>query len=118
MDNIFLNSKLAALKQDAEGQLEKGIKTEEKWLRRLNKGIDKLKIRIDIGTFISENKHKRGYSYYRQKHDIDNLFKLNVSRDWRLIYTIISNEEGERIAVILDLLPHKKYDKRFGYRTR
>jgi len=44
-----------------------------------------------------------------------NLWKANLSGAWRLIYTI-RGSEVEIIALILDIIAHKDYDKKFGYK--
>ena len=51
---------------------------------------------------------------YVEKYGITNLWKLNVSKDWRIIYTIQGNEI-EVISIILESLSHKEYERKFGY---
>jgi hypothetical protein len=51
---------------------------------------------------------------YQKKHSpLDNLWKYNLSRSWRLMYTVAS--DGDTIAVIIEWLDHTEYDRRFGY---
>ena len=51
---------------------------------------------------------------YRQRYPpIKNLWKYNLSRSWRLMYTVAS--DGDTIAVIIEWLDHTGYDRRFGY---
>ncbi len=54
---------------------------------------------------------------YRQKYDADNLFIVDLLDYWRMIYTLES-DEIEIIAFVLDIIDHKKYDKKFGFRKR
>jgi len=51
---------------------------------------------------------------YVAKHGADNLRKYDLSNGWRLVYFIKGNQ-AETAAVILEWLPHKKYERRFGY---
>jgi mRNA-degrading endonuclease RelE of RelBE toxin-antitoxin system len=55
--------------------------------------------------------------YYVKKYGVTNLWRIELSNYWRLIYTIQSNEV-EIIDFVLDIVDHKEYDKRFGYRRR
>ncbi len=55
--------------------------------------------------------------YYQNKYEITNLWRINLSDYWRLIYTIQSNEV-EIIDFVLSIVDHKKYDKIFGYKGK
>ncbi|CVK31832.1 MULTISPECIES: hypothetical protein [Methanoculleus] len=51
---------------------------------------------------------------YLQRHPpIKNLWKYNLSRSWRLMYTVTS--DGGTIAVVIEWLDHTNYDRQFGY---
>jgi hypothetical protein len=52
---------------------------------------------------------------YRKKFDADNLFIVDLPDYWRMIYTLES-DEIEIIAFVLDIINHKEYDKKFGFR--
>ncbi len=52
---------------------------------------------------------------YIQKYAITNLWRIELSNYWRLIYTIQS-DEVEIIDFVLDIIDHKEYDKKFGYK--
>lgn len=55
-------------------------------------------------------------NYYVRKYAVNNLWKMDPSRESRLIYTVL-NESGRWIVVALEaFLTHKEYEKRFGYR--
>jgi hypothetical protein len=51
---------------------------------------------------------------YIKKYGINNLFKYDLPAGWRLLYSL---EEGkiEIMAIILEWMNHKNYEKRFGY---
>jgi len=52
---------------------------------------------------------------YVQKYGINNLWKYDLPRGWRLLYTIAPNNEVELISAILEWFDHKDYERRFGY---
>jgi len=52
---------------------------------------------------------------YVKKYNISNLWKYNLPNGWRLIYSIQSYEEITVLAIIIEYLDHKDYEKRFKY---
>ncbi|MEA3430688.1 MAG: hypothetical protein U9R08_05425 [Nanoarchaeota archaeon] len=74
--------------------------------------IDFLKDNPQVGTHLAKNKIPKDYI---NRYDVNNIWKLNLSGAWRMIYTI-RGSEVEIIALILDLLSHKDYEKKFGYK--
>jgi hypothetical protein len=52
--------------------------------------------------------------YYVNRWSVSNLYKYNLRKGWRLIYTLLGTEKG--ITVLeLEALPHPEYERRFGY---
>lgn len=49
-----------------------------------------------------------------QKYGIDNLWIYNLRKDWRLLYSL-AGDEVEVIAIVLDWMGHKDYEKLFGF---
>jgi len=96
-----------------EDEINKGDKTNEKEYNLIKKGIDLLKQDYKSGDHVSK-RNQKAYSYYIKKYGIKNLWKLNVSKDWRIIYTI-RGSEVEVISIILESLSHKEYERKFGY---
>jgi hypothetical protein len=52
---------------------------------------------------------------YVKKYDITNLFRVELPSYWRMLYTLTDNDQIEIVAFVLDIVDHKKYDKKFGY---
>lgn len=52
---------------------------------------------------------------YIQKYGISNLWKYDLPRGWRLLYTVTSDNEVELISAILEWFDHKNYERKFGY---
>ena len=55
--------------------------------------------------------------YYLKKYGITNLWRIELSDYWRMIYTIQS-DELEIIDFVLNIVDHQKYDQIFGYKKR
>jgi hypothetical protein len=51
-----------------------------------------------------------------KKYAVDNLWKVNLTGFWRMLYTLKGNEL-EIICFVLEICNHKKYNKLFGYRN-
>ena len=68
----------------------------------------------EYGIHIPKNRIPKEYI---KNYDVNNLWKINLSGSWRMIYTI-KGDEVEIISLILDIINHKDYDKKFGYRKR
>jgi hypothetical protein len=76
--------------------------------------INELKVNPDKGKKISREKYPKKY---RNNSNIKNLWKYDVIKrrpGWRLIYTI-SAGKVKVLAILLELLDHKSYDRLFGY---
>ncbi|MDP7116411.1 MAG: hypothetical protein QF632_02735 [Candidatus Woesearchaeota archaeon] len=54
---------------------------------------------------------------YKEKYNAGNLFRVELPGFWRMLYTLTDDEtEVEIIAFVLDIIDHKDYDKKFGYK--
>lgn len=83
-------------------------------LRSIQEKLALLKINPEYGIHIARQKIPLEYA---RKHDITNLWKVNLAGAWRMLYTIRSNEI-EILAIVFDILNHREYEKKFGYRKR
>lgn len=52
--------------------------------------------------------------YLKKFGNLTNLWKYNLLDAWRLIYTI-DRDKVNILAVILEWIDHKTYERRFGY---
>jgi len=85
----------------------------ESYLRQIvENGLDMLKENMFAGQRIEKKKFPK---YYVQKHEINNLYKYNLDTRNRLVYTLVADRSGIAV-VVLEILNHKEYEKRFGYR--
>jgi hypothetical protein len=92
----------------ADSKIERSI------LNAVDKKKELIKINPHYGEPIAKDKIPLEY---KQKYGLTNLFWVELSNFWRMLYTLTNNEsEIEIIAFILDIMEHKKYNKKFGYK--
>jgi Txe/YoeB family toxin of Txe-Axe toxin-antitoxin module len=53
---------------------------------------------------------------YLMKYELTNLWKYDLPKGWRLLYTI-EVDEIKIVSIILEWMTHKEYDRLFGYKT-
>ena len=51
---------------------------------------------------------------YITKYGIDNLWKFNFHKNWRLLYSV-AGDGTQVVTLVLEWLSHKEYERRFGY---
>ena len=90
-------------------QANRGNKEAKKLRKLYDKGFEKISQDIRCGQ---KKSRKLWPEYYQRKYGIDNLWVLDLSDFWRMIYTIVY--ELELIGNVLEVLDHNEYDKRFG----
>ncbi len=79
----------------------------------IDKAIAKLKRDREAGKRIPKRLIPREYVV---KYGVTNLWKLNLDRYWRMIYTIVG-DQIRLVSIVIEVLDHKKYDRKFGYHT-
>ncbi len=95
-------------------EIAAGSKIERSILNAIDKKRDLIKANPHYGEPIAKDKIP---SEYKQKYGVTNLFWVELSNFWRMLYTLTNNEtEVEIIAFVLDIMDHDKYNKKFGYR--
>lgn len=58
-------------------------------------------------------------SEYVERYGVTNLFRVELSNYWRMLYTLTEGETIlEIVAFILCITDHEDYDKKFGYRKK
>jgi hypothetical protein len=86
--------------------------TEDRQLYKwLNRAFDDIKEKYTCGILIPKKLFPKSYI---KKYGIDNLWKYDLPTGWRLLYSVKA-EEIVVLAIILEWLPHKKYERRFNY---
>jgi len=93
----------------------KDSKVEDKILYKwISRAIDDLSDNAFCGIQISKRLIPK---IYTKKYGIDNLWKYDLPKGWRLIYAVADGDICI-ISIILEWMDHKNYEKRFGYRKK
>jgi len=80
------------------------------------RSIERVKTWLKENPFAGDQVKKSQIpSCYAEKYGVTNIWRIELSNYWRLIYTIQSGEI-EIIDFVLDIIDHDEYNKRFGYR--
>lgn len=81
-------------------------------LRSIQRAVELLKSNPFAGNQIPRRLHPK--KYY-QKYDAENIWRIELAKRWRLIYTIAGNKI-EIINFVIDIFNHRDYDSVFGYK--
>ena len=93
----------------------KNSKTEDRRLYDwINRAIDDLAEDSFCGIQIPKKQIPKEYT---RKYSIDNLWKYDLPRGWRLLYSV-ANQEVIIISIIIEWLDHKNYERKFKYKTQ
>jgi mRNA-degrading endonuclease RelE of RelBE toxin-antitoxin system len=112
MTEIQLSMEFSSEFAKLQKRAEKGDGGAEYLLKLIDKGIARLVENHEAGQKIQRKLWPR---YYTQKYGINNLWRIRLDDYWRMIYTVIG-EKVRIVAVILEVLDHREYNKRFGYK--
>ena len=91
-------------------------KTEQTILNTINDKMKFIKANHHYGDPI---KKKLIPKKYKLKYKVTNLFRVELPNFWRMLYTLTEGETKiEIIAFVLDIMDHKDYNKKFGYKGK
>lgn len=83
-------------------------------LNSINRNTDNIKDNPVYGQPISKNKVPKEYN---KDYGITTIFWVKLSQGWRMIYSLKGEEESNKIlCIIIDILDHKSYSEKFGYK--
>lgn len=78
--------------------------------------IDKATDEIKKNVFCGRNvKKKLIPKDLIQKHGFNNLWIYNLRSGWRLLYSVTSPDKIEILAIVLDWMNHKDYERLFKF---
>jgi Txe/YoeB family toxin of Txe-Axe toxin-antitoxin module len=80
--------------------------------KSIDKAIKDLRANAFSGIIIAKRLIPKAYI---KKYKINNLWKYDLPRGWRLFYTVTADNEVELITAILEWLSHKEYERKFKY---
>lgn len=92
-------------------KLKQGYEDEKQLAQFLDRAFDDITKNPTCGIQVAQRLMPKEY---RGKYGIDNLWKYDLPNAWRLLYTL-KGDRIEILAIILEWLDHKNYERRFGY---
>ena len=96
--------------KEAFYKLEHGDDSKRLLFKVINQALDN----IEQNAFCGIQVPKRLIPSEYTKKNIKNLWKYDLPRGWRLMYSIV-NEELVVVSIVLEWLDHKEYERRFKY---
>lgn len=102
--------------------LEKGVhafqaqgktppKEDAQLLKSIYRALDNLKANPFAGEPVPNKLWPKEFS------NLPNLFRIELSRFWRLLY-YVTGDEIQVISVVFEISDHEHYDKIFGYKKK
>jgi hypothetical protein len=85
-----------------------GTGTQKLLYKEITFALDKLEINAFSGIQIPKRLIPSKYLEYK------NLWKYNLPKGWRMLYSVVSDEEIV-LSVIIDWFDHKNYERTLGY---
>lgn len=101
----------ASVKKTSDLESFLDLVRDEELLNRANNAFDELEHNYERGHKVEKD---RWPAYYKEKWGINNLYVMELGRNWRLTYTLVS-EVGITV-LCLEILIHSEYSRRFSYR--
>lgn len=99
-----------ALNKTVGEQINKGKENSEE-IQLLKSIKQKIEL-IKKNPFYGNNIQKK---LIPKEYKLNNLWRIELTHYWRMLYTI-KGDQIEVICFVLDILNHKKYNKKFGYK--
>ena len=95
-------------------QAFKELSEEEPIKKKIDSAIEKIRINpFGVGDPIPHKLIPKEYS------EFPNAFHKKLSKEWRLIYSVVGRDKVEILAILLDWFDnHKDYEKKFKYKVR
>lgn len=99
---------LSLNKEAASSKIDSSI------LRAIQKKVELIRANIHYGIPVAKHLIP---AEYKIKYGITNLFRVELPNYWRMLYTLTDGDATiEIVAFVLDIMNHKKYNKKFGYK--
>jgi len=98
--------------KEAFDNLKEGKFEDKQLYNFINRALDDMKENPFVGMHIPSKQWPREYV---QKYKINNLWKYDLPDGWRLIYTI-KGTKIKIVAIVLEWLSHKDYERKFKYK--
>jgi Txe/YoeB family toxin of Txe-Axe toxin-antitoxin module len=97
--------------QNALYKLEEGDDSEKQLYKFINQALDNIEENAFCGIQIPKKLIPKEYIL---KYEVKNLWKYDLPKGWRLIYSIV-NDEILVVSLVLEWFNHKEYERKFKY---
>lgn len=97
--------------KNAFNKLKTGDNSERELFKFINQALDNIEDNAFCGIQIPKKLIPKEYIL---KYNVKNLWKYDLPKGWRLIYSVI-NDEIVVVSLILEWFNHKDYEKKFKY---
>lgn len=92
-------------------KLKNGDDSERELFKFINQALDNVEENAFCGIQIPKKLIPKEYIL---KYEVKNLWKYDLPKGWRLIYSIV-NDEIVVVSLILEWFDHKEYEQKFNY---
>lgn len=106
-DVRFIDSKL----KDSLYKLENGDKSQRELFKFINQALDNIEENAFCGIQVPKRQIPKEY---KKKFEIENIWKYDLPKGWRLIYSIVKDDIVV-VSLVLEWSDHKPYENRFNY---
>ncbi len=106
-----MESKVIFADNDLKEAFERLKDEDERLFKEIENALNKIRQDAFFGRNVKKNLIPKELI---QRYNINNLWIYNLRKDWRLLYTI-TNNEVEVLAIVLDWMDHKDYEKLFKF---
>jgi hypothetical protein len=91
--------------------LQSGRAEEKEIFNQLNTAFDRIAMDPFCGIQVPKRLIPR---VYITKYGIENLWKYNFLKNWRLMYSV-AGDGTQVVTLVIEWLSHKEYERRFRY---
>jgi hypothetical protein len=91
--------------------LQSGRAEEKEIFNQLNTAFDMIAMNPFCGIQVPKRLIPK---LYITKYGIDNLWKYNFFKNWRLMYSV-AGDGTQVVTLVIEWLSHKEYERRFRY---
>jgi len=98
--------------ENLRGAFEYLKETDEDLYEQIDRATDEIRKNVFCGRNVKKKLIPKRIS---REYGIDNLWIYNLRSGWRLLYSISSPDKIKVLAIVLDWMNHKDYERLFNF---